>query len=96
MLTARMLEAGILAFSGAGLGLVAAYAFVFLLGAPGLLEAYLGWSNLRPALLLVPTLDLNLVLFTLALVTLPFVAVSVLPAWRAASVDPERAMRGTA
>jgi len=96
VLTARMLESGILAMLGAALGLLAAYAFVFLLGAPGLSDAYLGWSNLRPELALVPTLDLDLVLFTLALVTLPFVAVSVFPAWRAASLDPERAMRGDA
>lgn len=96
VLTARMLESGIIASIGAGSGLLSAYAFVFLLGAPGLIDGYLGWSNLRPELVLVPTIDLDLVLFTLSLVTLPFVAVSVFPAWRAASVDPERAMRGSA
>lgn len=96
VLTARMLESAVIALLGASSGLLTAYAFVFLLGAPGLSDAYLGWSNLRPELALVPTLDLDLVIFTLALVGLPFVAVSVFPAWRAASLDPERAMRGGA
>lgn len=96
VLTCRLIESGVIAFSGGALGVVLGYVHVFVLGAPGLFDAYFGWSNVRPELLLVPTLDLETVVFLLAAVIAPFVAVSIVPAWRAAIVDPDRAMRGGA
>lgn len=94
VLLARVLESSILAVVGATLGLGLAYAYVFWLGAPGLADALLGWSNLRPALRLTPTIDGLSALALLGAVVVPFVAVSVVPAWRAAIIDPDRAMRG--
>lgn len=94
VLTARLIESAIIAFFGASLGLLAGYVHVFVLGAPGLASAYFGWSNLAPSLALAPTLDAEVLLFLLALIVLPFVAVSIVPAWRASIVDPDAAMRG--
>ena len=96
VLVCRLLESALIAGLGAALGLVLGYLHVFVLGAPGLSEAYFGWSNLRPAMALVPTLDPQVLVLSFTLVVLPFVAVSIVPAWRAATLDPDRAMRGPA
>lgn len=96
VLLGRLFESALIAGLGAALGLVLGYLHVFVLGAPGLSEAYFGWSNLRPGMALVPTLDPQVLLLSFTLVVLPFVAVSIVPAWRAASLDPDRAMRGPA
>jgi len=95
VLIARMWESAVIAVVGASAGLVLAYAYVFWLDAPGLSDALLGWSNLRPALDLAPALDPTQALSLIGAVVVPFVAVSVVPAWRAAMVDPDSAMRGT-
>lgn len=96
VLTARIFESAVIAIVGAAVGLVVAYAYVFWLGAPGLAEALLGWSHLRPALRLAPALDPLQALALLGAVVVPFVAVSVVPAWRASMIDPDRAIRGGA
>ncbi|MEZ4339791.1 MAG: FtsX-like permease family protein [Sandaracinaceae bacterium] len=96
VLAARIVESAIIAIVGAVLGLGIAYAYVFWLGAPGLADALLGWSNLRPALHLTPAIDPLQACALLGAVVVPFVAVSVVPAWRAAMVDPDPALRGGA
>ncbi len=94
VLVARIWESVVIATVGAVSGLALAYAYVFFLGAPGLADALLGWSNLRPAMRLAPALDPLQAFTLLGAVVVPFVAVSVVPAWRASMVDPDRAMRG--
>lgn len=94
VLAARMWESAIVATFGATLGAVLAYAYVFWLDAPGLLDALLGWSALRPPMRLVPAFDPVQGFALVAAVVIPFVAISVVPAWRAAMIDPDQAMRG--
>jgi len=94
VLLARLLESGVVAISGALLGLVLGYVFVFHLHAPGLRAALLGWSTLYPELTLTPDVDFGQAVALLGAVVMPFVAVSIVPAWRAAVVDPDEAMRG--
>ncbi len=94
VLAARMWESASIAFFGATLGLAGAYAYVFFAGAPGLADALLGWSAIHPPFRLAPALDVTQALALLGAVVVPFVAVSVVPAWRAAMIDPDRAMRG--
>lgn len=93
VLWARLAEAGIVALVGTVLGLALAYVHAFVLGAPLLAPALFGWSNLRPALVLVPVTDPMELLMLLAAVVVPFAGISVVPAWRAASVDPDRLLR---
>jgi ABC-type antimicrobial peptide transport system permease subunit len=69
------------------------FAWVFALGAPGLREVLAGWATLYPALRLTPQVTLGQLLGMQALVAGPFVALSVAPAWRAATLDPMEAMR---
>lgn len=94
VLTARMWESAIIAFFGAAIGLVGAYLFVFVAGAPGLSAALFGWSTLYPELDLVPAVDAAQLASLLGSVVVPFVAVSIVPAFSAAAIDPDRAMRG--
>lgn len=94
VLAARIWESAAIAVSGAVLGLVAAYLYVFWAGAPGLANALLGWSAIQPPMELAPSLDPVQAFAILGAVVVPFVAVSVVPAWRAAMIDPDRAMRG--
>lgn len=94
VLRVRMWEAAAVALLGAALGIVLAYLWVFYAGAPGLSDVLFGWSALYPPLDLVPSVSLLEVLVILGAVVVPFIAVSVVPAWRAATIDPDQAMRG--
>lgn len=94
VLAARMWESLLISFVGAVLGTVAAYGYVFWLGAPGMADALLGWSAIHPPFVLAPAFDAAQAFALVALTVVPFVAVSVVPAWRAAMIDPDRAMRG--
>jgi putative ABC transport system permease protein len=94
VLTARVWESALVAVCGATLGVLAAYAYVFLAQAPGLASALFGWSALYPPLRLTPQVDAAQTLALVAGVAVPFVAVSLVPAWRAATLDPDRALRG--
>lgn len=96
VLAARLWESGAIAIGGASIGVVLAYAYVFWLGAPGLADALFGWSALHPELRLAPAFDPVQALALLGAVVVPFVSVSVVPAWRAAMIDPDQAMRGPA
>jgi ABC-type lipoprotein release transport system permease subunit len=94
VLAARMWESALLSGAGAVLGMAAAYVYVFVWRAPGLIDALLGWSAIHPPFSLAPALDATQALSLIAAVVVPFVAISVVPAWRAAMIDPDRAMRG--
>lgn len=93
ILAAKLWESGVVATFGASLGLLAAYAYVYLLGAPGMLGTLLGWSNLVPHLELAPAMSISDVLALFGLIVGPYMAASVVPAWRAAVADPDRSMR---
>lgn len=93
VLRVKLYESILVSFTGSALGIVTAYLWSFPLGAPGLREILAGWSVLYPRTPFVPSVDLAQVASVLALVTAPYVAVSVGPAWRAAGVDPLDAMR---
>ncbi|MFO0692351.1 MAG: FtsX-like permease family protein [Polyangiales bacterium] len=94
VLAVRMWESALVSLAGTAVGLVGAYVYVFVLGAPGLSGALFGWSRLVPPLELAPAID-PIELLSLALgVIVPFVALSVVPAWRAAMRDPDEILRG--
>jgi len=95
VLAARTWESGIVALSGTAAGLLLAYLYVFVAGAPGLASSLFGWSALYPPLALAPAIDAAELASILGGVVIPFVAVSLVPAWRAAMLDPDAAMRGT-
>ncbi|HPA79772.1 MAG TPA: FtsX-like permease family protein [Thermoanaerobaculales bacterium] len=76
------------------LGLIAALAHVFLLGASLLAPVIRGWSVLFPDFRFTPSVSLYQ-LFVLGFLTVvPYVASTVAPSWKAAVTDPEEVMRG--
>lgn len=93
VLSARVWESAIVSLGGAFVGSVFAYAYVHMLGAPGLAGALFGWSALYPKLDLAPAVEWDHVWTVLGVVVLPYVAVSLVPAWRAATIDPDEAIR---
>ena len=52
-----------------------------------------GWSVLYPSFDVTPRLSAYGLLVTIPLAVLPYVAASLLPAWRAAITDPDTVMR---
>jgi lipoprotein-releasing system permease protein len=94
VLWARMFESLAVAVIASAVGLVAAYAWVFWAGAPGLRPALVGWSVLYPEAKLTPEVDFTQLLGISLSVVAPFVGLSIVGAWRAATLDPMDAMRG--
>ena len=95
VLLAKMLEAVVVATSASIAGVLMAYLWAFPLGAVGLREVLAGWSAMYPSGALVPAVSLGQMLSIVALVTAPYVALSVVPAWRAAGIDPMEALRAS-
>jgi ABC-type lipoprotein release transport system permease subunit len=94
VLWAKLFESLLVGTAATGVGFVLAYVWVFPLGAPGLRAAIAGWSVLYPEGALTPEVD-GAELLGIALAVLgPFVGLSIVPAWRAASIDPMESMRG--
>jgi len=75
------------------LGCTAAYLHVFLLGGELFKPVLLGWSVIHPPLRLLPTVAASdlLLIFTMSVV--PYLAATVIPAWRAAIIPPDAAIR---
>jgi ABC-type lipoprotein release transport system permease subunit len=94
VLSVKLLESFLVSFLAAAAGLGLAYAWVFPLGAPGLRPALAGWSVLYPAAHLTPEVDLTQLISLAFAIVGPFVGLSIVPAWRAATMDPMEAMRG--
>jgi ABC-type lipoprotein release transport system permease subunit len=93
VLAARLYEALLIGLGATAAGLLLGYGWVFALGAPGLREALAGWSSLSPAFALTPEVTAGQLFAVLGLVTAPYVALSVAPAWRASNLDPLDALR---
>lgn len=89
----KLFESILVGASATALGLLAGYAWVFWLGAPGLRPALVGWSVLYPRSSLTPAVDLAQLLGITIAVLGPFVLLSIVPAWKAATVDPLESMR---
>lgn len=93
VLWAKFFESLLVGAGATALGLVLGYAWVFWLGAPGLRPALVGWSVLYPQAPLTPVVDVAELLGVTIAVLGPFVLLSVVPAWRAATADPLVSMR---
>ncbi|HVJ93318.1 MAG TPA: FtsX-like permease family protein, partial [Labilithrix sp.] len=93
VLWAKLFESILVGAAATALGLLLGYLWVFWLGAPGLRPALVGWSVLYPRASLTPVVDVAQLLGISLAVLGPFVLLSVVPAWRAATTDPLDAMR---
>ena len=94
VLAAKLWESSIVGVAATTAGVVLAYGWVFVAGAPGLREVLAGWSVLYPTAPLVPAIDAGELVGLCGSVLGAFVALSVVPSFRAATLDPLDAMRG--
>jgi len=74
-------------------GVLLAYAHVFFFSASLFEHALKGWSVLFPRYRLLPALDAYQLMVLFFLTVLPYTAATLVPIWRAATVDPDAAMR---
>jgi ABC-type lipoprotein release transport system permease subunit len=93
VLAVRLWESAIVGGAAVTLATGLAHGYVFVLGAPGLLDALRGWSALRPAIALAPSGDGASALAVVSVAVVPWLVASVVPAWRAAVTDPAEALR---
>jgi ABC-type lipoprotein release transport system permease subunit len=96
VLVVKLWEGAVISLSAFLLGTLAAYGHVFL--GRGLLLAPVlrGWSTLQAPLRVVPAVDAQQLATLFLLTVVPYTVATLVPAWRAATVDPDRVMRGTA
>ncbi len=74
-------------------GVLLAYAHVFLLSAPLFEQALKGWSVLYPRFRPVPAVDGYQLAIIFFLTVAPYTVATIVPCWRAATIDPDAAMR---
>ncbi len=87
-------ESGLIAFHATALGVLLAYLHVFVLQAPLLRPFLIGWSVLYPEYRLSPTFDIESLVVIFSLSLIPYLAATLLPAWRGAITDPAEIMQG--
>lgn len=94
VLALKFWEGLIIALTSFLLGTIAGFVHVFTFNSFFLAPVIKGWSVVFPEFHLTPHLDPYLV-FTLGFLTItPYVASTVIPAWKTAITDPETIMRG--
>lgn len=89
----NMLQGLILSLTGFLVGVIASYYHVFIAGAPLLRIVFSGWSVLYPPHPLPPYFDMSKVFGLMFLTVVPYIAVGIVPVWRAAVRDPEEVFR---
>lgn len=93
VLLMKLWEGAVVSLGAFALGLLGAYVHVFP-GKLALLGPVLGgWSTLRADYRLVPSLDPTLVATLFFLTVVPYTVATLVPSWRAATVDPDTVMR---
>lgn len=89
----NMLQSLILSLTGFLVGSILSYYHVFFVGAPLLRIVFSGWSVLYPPYPLPPYLDLSKLFGLMFLTVVPYMAVGIIPVWRASVTDPEEVFR---
>ena len=93
VLLMKFWEGMVISFSAFGVGILLAYVHVYFMSAFIFEPALKGWSVLYPRFTLTPNInpfELTVVFF---LTVVPYTVMTIVPAWRAATVDPDSMMR---
>jgi ABC-type lipoprotein release transport system permease subunit len=93
VLLLKFWEGAVISLSAFLCGVILAYCQVFLFSASLFEPALKGWSVLYPRFRLVPDVDPYQVFVLFFLTVVPYTVATVIPSWRAATVDPDAAMR---
>ena len=94
ILAVRFWESVIVSGLACIIGMTAAYIHVVYFAAALFRPVLMGWSVLRPELHLLPRLAAGDILLILAFTVVPYLAATVIPAWRSATVPADSALGG--
>ena len=93
VLAVKLLEGAVVSFTAFALGWLAAWGHLYVTDAPLFAPVLRGWSTLSPARRLDPAVSGLEVLTLFVLTVVPYTVATVVPAWRAATTDPDAVMR---
>ncbi|NWJ39782.1 MAG: FtsX-like permease family protein [Geothrix sp.] len=93
VLLLKVWEGAVISLTAFLSGVLLGYAHVFFFSASLFEHALKGWSVLFPRYRLLPALDAYQLTVLFFLTVLPYTAATLVPIWRAATVDPDAAMR---
>ncbi|MDA3969835.1 MAG: FtsX-like permease family protein [Desulfobulbaceae bacterium] len=93
VLAVRFYESFAVSFLALLLGCTLGYVHIAFFDGALFRPVMFGWSVITPHLHLVPVVRFGDVLLVICFTVLPYLAVTIIPAWRAASVPPDSAMR---
>lgn len=88
-------EGGIISLTAFLSGVILAYIHVFFTGSIVFEPALKGWSNLYPNFRLTPFVNAEQLTTLFFLTVIPYTVATIVPIWRAATIDPDTAMRHT-
>ncbi|MCP4154398.1 MAG: FtsX-like permease family protein, partial [bacterium] len=74
-------------------GILLAYTYIYWLRAPGFKEIFLGWSTIYPSFKLIPDADPKFLILIITIAVVPYMVVTIFPAWKAAITDPDVIIR---
>jgi len=92
VLKLKFMETMVIVITSYIIGIILAYVYVFILGAPLLQEIFLGGQNLSNTLTFIPVLDFSLLTSLFLMYALPFIAAVLIPVWRVSVTDPKESM----
>ena len=74
-------------------GAILAYVHIFFTAAALFAPVLKGWSTLYPAFRLTPFIDFGQIATLFFLTVVPYTVSTIVPSWRAATIDPDAVMR---
>jgi ABC-type lipoprotein release transport system permease subunit len=86
-------EGAVISLTSFLLGVLLAYVHVFVASSPLFGPVLKGWSVLYPEFRLTPFIDPFQLMTLFFLTVLPYTAATIVPSWRAATIDPDTVMR---
>jgi ABC-type lipoprotein release transport system permease subunit len=93
VLLLKFWEGTVISLTAFLLGVILAYGHVFFLSAPLFSQALKGWSVIYPRFQLAPVVDAYQLVVLFFLTVVPYTTATIIPCWRAATTDPDAAMR---
>lgn len=88
-------EGAVISLSAYLAGVILAYLHVFYVGSAVFEPALKGWSSLYPNFSLTPFVNAEQLTTLFFLTVVPYTVATIVPIWRAATIDPDSAMRHT-
>lgn len=93
VLLLKFWEGVVVSLSAFLMGVIVAYCHLFFFSAPLFEHALKGWAVLYPRFKLVPAVDAYQLAILFFLTVIPYTTATIIPSWRAATADPDAAMR---